>query len=53
VDAVRLAASEPRRCPRCDEQLEDGYCDACGYDQGDDDDDDFDRDELGEDPEED
>jgi len=47
------AANVPRRCPTCNAELQDGYCDDCGYDADDDTDADFDRDELGDDPEED
>lgn len=49
---MRSDASAPRRCPDCDEPLVDGLCE-CGYDADDNDEDNFDRDELGEDPEED
>lgn len=49
-----LVAREPLSCPRCNAELSaDGFCDACGYDTDDEDDDNFDADELGDDPEED
>jgi hypothetical protein len=40
----------PNGCPECGGWLEDGVCDECGWDR---EDDEFDRDELGDDPEED
>ncbi len=52
----RSAASVPRRCPECGDELLDGCCDTCGWDadlDGDDSDDQFGPDELGDDPEED
>lgn len=51
---MHSGVNAPRRCPHCGAELElDGFCDACGYDEDDEDDDNFDRDELGDDPEED
>lgn len=45
----------PPKCPDCGEELvpDQDFCDECGYEFGDMDEDDFDRDELGDNPEED